>query len=143
MEIEAADLDSVLEIESYSFKIPWPRQAFEIELKSKKSYNTVFRDINGKVVGYCLSRLIYDEIHILKIAVHKNYRQTGIGSVLMNKTLDYFKAKGADHAVLEVRTDNDSAIKMYEKFGFVPLRIRKNYYRETGEDALVMLLDLS
>ena len=142
MEIEASDLDKIIEIENYSFKTPWPKQAFEIELKSKKSYNIICRESSGRITGYCLSWLIYDEIHILKIAVDKDYRQLGIGTILMNDTLDHYKQKGANHAVLEVRTDNDSAIKMYEKFGFFPLRIRTNYYRETGEDALVMMLDL-
>lgn len=142
LELIPSDLDEIVEIENTSFKSPWHREIFEMGFKNKRSYNIVCKNEAFLVIGYCLSWIIYDEIHILKIAVHRDYRKNGIGTRLMNKTIDYFKSKGANHVVLEVRTDNDSAINLYEKFGFEHLRIRKNYYRETGEDALVMLLDL-
>ena len=136
------DLDEILEIEETAFKSPWPRGAFEMEFKNKRSYNLVCKTESGELIGYCLSWLIYDEIHILKVAVKDDCRNMGIGRKLIIETLDYFMTIGANHAVLEVRLDNLSAIGLYEKMGFEVLRVRKNYYRETGEDALVMLLDL-
>lgn len=142
VELVPEDIDAILEIENVSFKSPWPRSVFEMEFKNKRAYNIVCVDNTGKIIGYCLSWLIYDEIHILKVAVNENYRNLGIGRNMIVNTLEYFIAKGANHAILEVRLDNFSAIGLYEKMGFEHLRIRKNYYRETGEDALVMLLDL-
>ena len=136
-----SDLDEIIFIENLSFPDPWPRKIFEMELKSDKSYNLSCKDEAGKILGYCLSWLIYDEVHILKVAVHPDYRNLGIGKHLIYDTLDHFNGR-ASHAVLEVRTENDNAINLYEKIGFKPLRIRKNYYRQTGEDALVMLLDM-
>ena len=140
--LDPEDLEEILEIEATAFKSPWPRGAFEMEFKNKRSYNIVCKSDIGELIGYCLSWLIYDEVHILKVAVRDDYRNMGIGRNLIIDTLDHFINKGANHAVLEVRLDNFSAINLYEKLGFESLRIRKNYYRETGEDALVMILDL-
>ena len=142
VELNIEDMDEVIEIEKVSFKSPWPREIFEMEFKNKRAYNIACKNESGDLIGYCLSWLIYDEIHILKVAVNEDYRNLGLGRKLIVNTLEYFIAKGANHAILEVRLDNYSAINLYEKLGFENLRIRKNYYRETGEDALVMLLDL-
>ena len=142
VELVPEDLNEIMEIENDSFITPWPREVFEMEFKLRRSYNIVCKDENGKLAGYCLSWLIHDEIHILKVAVDSRYRKRGIGRKLIHDTLEYFREKGADHAVLEVRTDNTSAISLYDKLGFEPVRIRKNYYKETGDDALVMQLKL-
>lgn len=140
LQLEPEDLNEILEIENDSFITPWPREVFQMEFNLRRSYNIVCKDEVGTLIGYCLSWLIHDEIHILKVAVDFRYRKRGIARNLIDDTLEYFKTKGANHAVLEVRTDNTSAISLYEKMGFEPLRIRRNYYRETGDDALVMML---
>ena len=142
-ELVREDINRVLEIENDSFRSPWQRAVFETEFKNKNSYNIACKDESRDLVGYCLSWLIYDEIHILKVAVDESFRNQGIGKRLIVKTLEHFIPKGANHAVLEVRLDNYGAISLYEKLGFESLRIRRNYYAETGEDALVMLLDLN
>lgn len=142
-ELTGEDINRVLEIENDSFRSPWQRAVFETEFKNKNSYNIACKDESRGLVGYCLSWLIYDEVHILKVAVDESFRNQGIGKRLIVKTLEYFIPRGASHAVLEVRLDNYGAISLYEKLGFESLRIRRNYYAETGEDALVMLLDLN
>ena len=142
VELVAEDIEAILEIEQVAFKSPWPREVFEMEFKNNRAYNIVCVDNTGALVGYCLSWLIYDEIHILKVAVNEDCQNQGLGRSMIEDTLEYFIAKGANHAILEVRLDNHSAIALYEKLGFEEIRIRKNYYRETGEDALIMLLDL-
>ncbi len=139
--LDPEDLDAILEIEQEAFITPWPREIFQMEFNIKRSYNRVCKDSSGKLVAYCLSWLIHDEVHILKIAVHKDYRGKGIARRLITDVIEYAKTKGATHAVLEVRTDNKPAISLYEKLGFKAVRIRKNYYQETGDDALVMLLE--
>jgi len=142
VELVDEDIEAILEIEQVAFKSPWPREVFEMEFKNNRAYNIVCVDNTGTLVGYCLSWLIYDEIHILKVAVNESCQNQGLGRSMIEDTLEYFIAKGANHAILEVRLDNVSAIALYEKLGFEEIRIRKNYYRETGEDALIMLLDL-
>ncbi len=142
VELVAEDIEAILEIEQVAFKSPWPREVFEMEFQNNRAYNIVCVDNTGTLVGYCLSWLIYDEIHILKVAVDESCQNQGLGRSMIEDTLEYFIAKGAHHAILEVRLDNHSAIALYEKLGFEEIRIRKNYYRETGEDALIMLLDL-
>lgn len=141
LELDPDDLDQIIDIEKDSFITPWPREIFEMEFKLRRSYNRVCKDEDGNLIGYCLSWLIHDEIHILKVAVHSGYRKRGIARRLIEDTLEHFRDRGASHAVLEVRTDNTSAINLYEKLGFEPVRIRRNYYKETGDDALVMMLE--
>lgn len=140
VELDPDDLDQIMEIEKKSFINPWPREVFEMEFKLRRSYNRVCKDEKGKLIAYCLSWLIHDEIHVLKVAVDSGYRKRGIAARLIEDTFNYFRNRGANHAVLEVRTDNTSAISLYEKLGFEPVRIRRNYYKETGDDALVMML---
>lgn len=141
LQLDPDDLDEIMEIENESFITPWPREVFQMEFRLRRSYNLVCKDTGGKLLGYCLSWLIHDEIHILKVAVDPGYRKIGIARKLIEDTFTYFIMKGASHAVLEVRTDNTSAIRLYEKMGFEPVRIRRNYYKETGDDALVMVLN--
>lgn len=141
LQLDPDDLDEIMEIENESFITPWPREVFQMEFRLRRSYNLVCKDTGGKLLGYCLSWLIHDEIHILKVAVDPGYRKMGIARKLIEDTFTYFIMKGASHAVLEVRTDNTSAIRLYEKMGFEPVRIRRNYYKETGDDALVMVLN--
>ncbi len=142
VELVPQDIDAILDIEKVAFKSPWPKEVFEMEFQNKRAYNIVCVDNTGVLVGYCLSWLIYAEIHILKVAVHEDSQNQGLGRSMIEDTLEYFIAKGANHAILEVRLNNHSAIGLYEKLGFEGIRIRKNYYRETNEDALVMLLDI-
>lgn len=140
-EIEPHDLDEIIAIEQVSFPTPWPRQVFDMELKSSRSYKRVSK-INGTVVGYIIAWKIYDEVHILNLAVHPEHRRRGIGRGLLNDCLLYFSNKGIKSAILEVRVRNKNAIKLYEKTGFRSVGFRRKYYSDTGEDALVMKLDM-
>ncbi|NIP30127.1 MAG: ribosomal protein S18-alanine N-acetyltransferase [Candidatus Dadabacteria bacterium] len=141
-QLDISYIDQVMIIENDSFITPWPREIIIQEAINNKSFCRVSLDENNIVNGYCISLLIYDELHILKIAVHKNYRRMGIANDLINDAFHFFKNKGVLNAILEVRTSNDSAIKLYKKLGFQILRTRRNYYRSSGEDAFVMMLDL-
>lgn len=134
-------VDQVADIENYSFKTPWPKQIFLAEIERGNSFCRI-AIIEDFVAGYCISNLIYDELHIFKIAVHQEHRRKGIGKYLLEDAFDFFKGRGAKNGILEVRVSNESAIKLYKKIGFKPLRIRKNYYQGTKEDALVMSIDL-
>lgn len=140
-EMKYEDLDEVIFIEQLCFPTPWPRQIFEMELKSKRSFKRVSR-IGGVVAGYIIGWMIHDEGHILNVAVHPDFRRTGIGECLMRECIDHFSEKGAKYAILEVRSTNRGAIKLYEKLSFKPIGIRRGYYSDTGEDAIVMMLTM-
>jgi len=140
-EIRPHDLDEIIAIEQVSFPTPWPRQVFDIELKSSRSFKRVSK-MDGIVVGYIIAWKIHDEVHILNLAVHPEHRRKGIGQALLNACLGYFLNKGIKSAILEVRVRNRNAIKLYEKIGFRPIGLRRKYYSDTGEDALVMKLDM-
>jgi ribosomal-protein-alanine N-acetyltransferase len=133
------DLQEVLEIERSSFTTPWSETSFFNELKNPRSISKVAR-LGGRIAGYlCASRII-DEGHILTFAVHPEFRSRGIASALIRDILDQLKGEGCRFVCLEVRASNCGARKMYEKFGFRELGVRKNYYLSPVEDGVVMVL---
>jgi len=135
------DLDQIIAIENVSFPTPWPMRIFEREIEAQNSYKKVVR-FSGSVVAYIVTWTIYDEVHILNIAVHPDFRNIGLGEMLLRDCLGYSYDKGLKLAVLEVRISNKSAIRLYEKIGFKTMRVRKKYYTDTGEDAYVMMYEL-
>ncbi|MEK6223451.1 MAG: ribosomal protein S18-alanine N-acetyltransferase [Thermodesulfobacteriales bacterium] len=135
------DLDEIVAIENVSYPSPWPKQIFEREIEAQNSYKRIIR-FSGSVVAYIVTWTVHDEVHILNIAVHPDFRKIGLGEMLLRDCLGFSSDRGLKLAVLEVRTSNNSAIKLYEKIGFKTLRVRKKYYSDTGEDAYVMLYEL-
>jgi len=121
------DIKAVVEIENLSFKFPKPESVFR---EDEHKYLVAKED--GKVVGYIGIERILDEVHIINMAVHPDYRGKGIGKRLMQHVLN-------DEEVffLEVRVSNETAQKVYERFGFKVISLRKGYYAD-GEDAYVM-----
>lgn len=135
------DLDEIVAIENVSYPSPWPKQIFEREIEAQNSYKRIIR-FSGSVVAYIVTWTVHDEVHILNIAVHPDFRKIGLGEMLLRDCLGFSFDRELKLAVLEVRTSNNSAIKLYEKIGFKTLRVRKKYYSDTGEDAYVMLYEL-
>ena len=131
------DLDAIMEIEKVSFPTPWTRAAYLAELENDFSFYRVIR-LEGKVVGYAGVWLIVDEGHITNIAVHPEYRQHRMGETLMEEIINYVKPRGAVGITLEVRPSNQAAIRLYHKMGFIPTGVRKGYYSDTGEEAIIM-----
>ncbi len=136
-----ADLDDVVELERLSFPTPWSRDAFRDELtnNSRATY-LVVRDSHGTAVAYGGFWLIFDEAHVTNVAVHPAHRRRGIGCMLMLALMYSALAKGALRMTLEVRVSNHGAQQLYKKLGFVSEGIRRGYYLDTREDALVMWL---
>jgi ribosomal-protein-alanine N-acetyltransferase len=90
------------------------------------------------VVGYGGMWFIIDEAHVTNIAVHPDYRQRKIGEMIVQEMIKTAKENGINGMTLEVRVSNTAAINLYKKLGFVDYGIRKGYYADTGEDALIM-----
>lgn len=132
------DLPSVLEIESMCFSSPWSVSTFEQEFSNPRT--EIFgAKIFDHLVGYVIVWHGHKESHITNIAVHPAFRRMGIGSMLLQKAIDVSK-HNSDTIILEVRKSNTPAINLYKKFGFKEIGIRKNYYLDNREDAIVMAM---
>jgi ribosomal-protein-alanine acetyltransferase len=136
---DAADLDGVLDVAVLSFTRPWTRAMYESEfLNRDTSRMFVLRTAGRPVAGYCAAWFILDEIHINNIAVRPELRGQGLGSALLTHVLEEGRAVGASRATLEVRRSNDDARRLYERFGFRVAGVRRDYYTDPTEDALVL-----
>ena len=131
-------LRSVLRIENQVYPRPWSLSLFmsELALRSTRSY-TVAR-VGGALVGYSGLMLTGEDAHVTTIAVDPLWHRRGIGTRLMLHMARTALARGARHLSLEVRVGNTGAQELYRRFGFAPAGIRKGYYVETHEDALIM-----
>jgi ribosomal-protein-alanine N-acetyltransferase len=135
------DISEVLKIERLSFTTPWSETSFYNELYSRNSITRI-AEFNGIVIGYICVKHIADECHILNLAVHPDYRRRGIATMLLNDAIVKLRLHGCRFFYLEVRTSNYAARKMYERFGFNMVGIRKSYYANPVEDAVVMMMEL-
>ncbi len=135
--LSVAHLDEVLEIERLGFKTPWSKFAFIHEIQFDKSVFKVVK-VGGRVVGYGGFWLVLDEAHISNIAVHPDYRRRGLGRMLLIHLLEEAVSRGASKASLEVRRSNAAAQEIYGGFGFRVVGVRKHYYSDENEDALIM-----
>jgi ribosomal-protein-alanine N-acetyltransferase len=134
-----ADLPAVTELDQLSFSQPWPPAAFTIELANINARNWV-AELDGRVVGALVLWRVLDEAHIATIATHPDYRRQGVGKTLLKAAMDSAAAEGATIYHLEVRAGNVAAIHMYENFGYEIVGRRPKYYKDNGEDALLMTL---
>lgn len=131
------DLDDVHNIELEVFPEPWSRQQFENELES--SISVYFKAVSqGELVGYMGVLFIVDEAHLTTIGVAPEWQGKGIGKALLCKALLTAIDRGAAVMTLEVRVSNDTARKLYRRFGFSIVGQRKGYYAKIGEDAYIM-----
>ena len=138
-DMETGDLPAVLEIERASFTTPWSETSFFNELKNPRSICRAAKT-DGRVKGYIFASRILDEGHILDLAVHPDFRRQGIASALVSHVIEHLREEGVRFLYLEVRESNVPAIKMYGKFGFEEIGIRKKYYASPEEDAVIMCL---
>jgi ribosomal-protein-alanine N-acetyltransferase len=135
------DLEQVVAIDQTSFSLPWPVHAFQYEVKNNPLSRCWVADLDGRVVAMAVIWFILDEIHIATVATHPDFRKQGIGKNLLLHAMRSAKEEGAQTAFLEVREGNFAAIEMYHQFGFVESGRRAGYYKDNGEDALLMSLE--
>ena len=124
-------------IEKECFAIPWSYSTFKLELENPLAIYIV-ASIDGQTVGFAGMHHVLDEGHITNIAVLEEHRGQGIGDALVRHLCGIADAKNITGLVLEVRMGNASAQRLYSKHGFAFAGIRKNYYVDTKEDAIVM-----
>ena len=140
--MELKHVEAMAELEQLCFSMPWSRDMLMGELVNEYARYFVAEDEDEKVVGYIGMHLIIDEGYITNVAVSPEYRRVGIGSALIRKVKKTAKREELKVLTLEVRRSNEGAQKLYEKYGFEVVGVRKNYYQLPREDALVMLSEI-
>ena len=137
MEMTAAHTGQIAELEKICFSDPWSEKSIASELDSRLSLWLVAMD-GETVVGYVGSQSVLGETDMMNIAVSPNYRRQRIAEKLGVELIEKLREKGNHSLMLEVRSSNDPAQKLYEKLGFEQVGRRKNYYRNPKEDALIL-----
>ncbi len=142
-----ADLDVLANIEAASFSVPWTRRMLEVELMANPySYVLTARMSSAQmeqdhVSGYICFWIVFDELRVMNLAVEPSARRQGIGLQLVTCALHDAIGQGATRALLEVRSSNTIALALYGKLGFQEYGVRKAYYTNPDEDAILMCLD--
>lgn len=134
-----SDLDEILAIEVASFTSPWTREMYLAELDNVGvSFCYTARDDSGKILGFCSFWRVMDELHINNLAVAPEHRRCGVATALLGFVLNEARKLGVHRATLEVRRSNDAARHLYERFGFAAAGVRRAYYSNPVEDAIVL-----
>lgn len=136
------DIDQIVNIEKLSFTIPWSKESFYNELYKNQFASYLVIEDGEKIIGYCGVWIVVDEAHITNIAILPEYRGRKLGDALLAKVIQMAREMGAQSMTLEVRVSNHVAQNLYRKFGFENGGIRKGYYTDNHEDALVMWVKL-
>jgi [ribosomal protein S18]-alanine N-acetyltransferase len=147
-QMKAEDIEEVVQIDQLSFSLPWPRSSFRFEVTENKASRhwvaEIIQEGQTRVIGMLICWFIIDEAHIGTIAVHPDFRRHKIAETLMKHALEVLKSEGTLKVLLEVRRSNEAALALYHKLGFVEDGVRKRYYSDNHEDAILMQLpDLS
>ena len=128
----------VIDIERRVYPRPWTMTLFLSEIVQRSTRFYIVARSGRRVVGYAGLMVFGDEAHVTNIAVDPDHHRRKVASRLLFALVTEARRRGAGACTLEVRVTNHSAQALYHQFGFAPVGIRKNYYAETGEDALIM-----
>ena len=131
------DLEQVMEIERELFHVPWTREGFFTFLTREDAMFLVVEE-KEQILGYCGLLMVLDEGDITNVAVRRDRQKEGIGNFLMESLIRLAAERGVTTIHLEVRVGNDRAIRLYKRNGFTRDGIRKGYYSDPIEDALLM-----
>lgn len=139
--LELTDLDAIERIERASYPTPWSRSMFATELAKPSSLSLGAVDEAGALVGYLVLSKYVDAWHVMNVAVAPEWRRHGVATALLTRLLDETRHDAKRGYTLEVRVSNVGAISLYERFGFRPKGVRRGYYTDNREDALIMWRD--
>ncbi len=130
------DIPKIAELEKLCFSDPWQADAFYAVCRYPVLYGLVAEE-DGEIVGYCCTQVLFEDAELQNIAVAPKMRGRGLATDLLTAAEENAKTLGAEKCFLEVRVGNTPAIRLYEKFGYERIGVRKGYYGE-GEDAILM-----
>jgi ribosomal-protein-alanine N-acetyltransferase len=139
--LKPRDLSGVDRIERISYPTPWSRSMFAGELSKPSSLCIGAFDDEGKLVGYLIASRYVDAWHVMNVAVDPTKRRQGVGTALLRQLFELTAGEGRRGYTLEVRVSNTGAIKLYERLGFRGRGVRRGYYTDNREDALIMWKD--
>lgn len=135
---EEKDLDAIVRLEEQCFVTPWSRESLSYDMMENSLSSYLVADRDGQPAGYVGIWSILDEGHINNVAVSPDCRRQGIGTLLIDALLQEGRKEGITSFTLEVRVGNLPARRLYEKAGFEEAGIRRGYYEDNGEDAIIM-----
>jgi len=136
------DIDTIVEIEKECFTVPWTKEAFYNELMYNQFAHYFVMLWQGEIIGYGGLWTIVDEAHVTNIGLREAYRGRKLGQRLLRELIAFASLRGMKRMTLEVRVSNTVAQRLYEKFGFRVEGVRRGYYSDNGEDALIMWADI-
>jgi ribosomal-protein-alanine N-acetyltransferase len=140
--LQLRDLSAIEDIERDSYATPWSRSMFAGELSKASSVCLgAFEEETGELIGYLIVSRYVDAWHVMNIAVDPNLRRAGVATALLVRLFEVTSGDGRRGYTLEVRVSNTGAIHLYERLGFQPRGIRRGYYTDNREDALIMWRD--
>ena len=140
--LELRDLTAIERIERASYRTPWSRSMFAGELAKPSSLSLgAFDPETNELLGYLIISRYVDAWHVMNLAVDPPYRRQRIAATLLERLFELTAGEGRRGYTLEVRVSNDVAIRLYEQAGFKPRGIRRGYYTDNREDALIMWRD--
>jgi ribosomal-protein-alanine N-acetyltransferase len=138
-----ADLDAIMAIEEAAFSSPWPRAAMADEIGKHDWSVVVVAELGGEIAGFAVYWVVADERHLQNLATAERWRRNGVGDALVGHVVAEGRRGGAQFVVLEVRASNVAAKRLYAAYGFAEIGVRRGYYQDNGEDAIVMVLALN
>ena len=136
-EMKASHVPQVAQLEALCFSDPWSESSIAYEVTNELSFWLVAEE-DGVVVGYIGSQTVFPESDMMNVAVHPDHRRRGIGAILVEALITHLRNMDCENLTLEVRASNEGAIALYEKLGFQQIGLRRNYYRNPKEDALIL-----
>src|SRR5919197_1135036 len=140
--LQLRDLNAIEEIERASYPTPWSRSMFAGELAKPSSISLgAFDSLTGRLLGYLIISRYVDAWHVMNVAVAPDARRQGIASGLLERLFELTAGDGRRGYTLEVRVSNEGAIRLYERLGFRGRGVRRGYYTDNREDALIMWRD--
>jgi ribosomal-protein-alanine N-acetyltransferase len=135
----AADLEAVEQLQQKTFTNPWNADSIRWELENTDVARLyLLQDPDGQTVAYCACWVVFDELHINSLAVDPAWRRRGVARHLLRRVMADASASGATSATLEVRSSNEAARQLYEGLAFRVEGVRRDYYRDPREDALIL-----
>ncbi len=137
-----SDIDQIMVIERASFTSPWSARFFLEEIRVSYS-KSILAEIDGRVIAYIVYWQLPTDVDIHNLAVNPDFRRRGIGQGLLTATIDHARERQLNRVTLEVRQSNRIAQRLYESLGFQPKGLRRGYYSNDGEDAIIMVLELA
>src|SRR5918911_104834 len=140
--LQMRDLTSIEQIERRSYPTPWSRSMFASELAKPSSICLgAFDPETDELVGYLVISRYVDAWHVMNVAVAPEHRRRGVATTLLERLFELTAGRGRRGYTLEGRVSNTGAIKLYERMGFRPRGVRRGYYTDNREDALIMWKD--